>query len=57
MLDAFKRITAGGITEKGDAASQQFGDMMVTMANFMGQMTRLQQTSNDIQQKILSNAM
>ena len=57
MAEAFKRITAGGITAKGDAADQQFADQMVTMANFMGQMTRLQQTSNDIQQKILSNAM
>ena len=58
MAEAFKRITAGGITAKdAEESDKQFADQMVTMANFMGQMTRLQQTSNDIQQKILSNAM
>ena len=58
MAEAFKRITAGGITAKDpEESDKQFADQMVTMANFMGQMTRLQQTSNDIQQKILSNAM
>ena len=67
VVDQFRAVMQTGVKNYLDQSERQIssfvdsnpevGKLLTDMTDTMAQMARLQQTSNDIQQKILSNAM
>ena len=67
VVDQFQAVMQTGVKNYLDQSERQIssfvdsnpevGKLLTDMTDTMAKMARLQQTSNDIQQKILSNAM